>query len=509
MVVEDQSETIAFLKQYAGRRGRPVETMTTHISTVFLAGDRAFKLKRAVRFPYVDFSTPERRLASCEAELRLNRRTAPDMYLGVHRITREKDAKLAVDGTGPLVDAVVEMRRFAQDDLFDNIARRGGLTPALMTDLARRIAAFHRDAAVSLELGGAAGMGAVLDINDRSLRAASLVAPDEALAFGESFRCTWARHADLLEARRKAGKVRRCHGDLILRNICLFDGVPTLFDCLEFDEPLAAIDVLYDLAFLLMDLWHRDERPLANLVLNRYLDEADETDGLVLLPFFIAVRAAVRAHVTAVQAADAPPAAAASIRAEARAYFDLALACLREQGARLVAIGGLSGTGKSTLAALVAPHVGPPPGARVLNSDRVRKRLWGVPAETRLPAEAYRATVSETVYATLQREAARTLAASCSAVVDAVFDRPVDRAGIEAVAADVGVPFHGVWLEAPTATMLSRIGGRRNDPSDATADVVLAQVQRDRGAIAWRRVAAAGEAAAAREAILADIGIRS
>ncbi|MFL5533669.1 MAG: aminoglycoside phosphotransferase, partial [Gemmatimonadales bacterium] len=228
MTVQDQSETITFLK--ATGLGLSVETVSTHISVVVLGGDRALKLKRAVRFPYLDFSTAERRLAACHAELRLNRRTAPNLYLGVRRITRETDGRLALDGTGCLVDAVVEMRRFAQEALFDNMARRGALTPTLVTDLARRIAAFHRDAVVSFDHGGATGVAAVLKINDEALRATSLVSAEHAEVFAEAFRHGFERHADLLEARRRAGKVRRCHGDLILRNICLLDGAPTLFD---------------------------------------------------------------------------------------------------------------------------------------------------------------------------------------------------------------------------------------------------------------------------------------
>ena len=505
MTVQDQSETITFLK--ATGLGLSVETVSTHISVVVLGGDRALKLKRAVRFPYLDFSTAERRLAACQAELRLNRRTAPNLYLGVRRITRETDGRLALDGAGCLVDAVVEMRRFAQEALFDNMARRGALTPTLITDLARRIAAFHRDAVVSFDHGGANGIAAVLKINDQALRATSLVSAEAAEAFAEAFRHGFERHADLLEARRKAGKVRRCHGDLILRNICLLDGAPTLFDCIEFDDALATIDVLYDVAFLLMDLWGRDQRDLANLVFNRYLDECEETDGVGLVPFFMAIRAAVRAHVTAAQAADASSAAAAPLLAEAQAYSDLARSLLRGAGPKLLAIGGLSGSGKSTVAALVAPHLGAAPGARILNSDRIRKRLHGVSAETRLPESAYRPELSEMVYATMRQEAAQALAAGCSVIVDAVFDRPAERAAIESVATDAGCAFQGMWLEAPMATLLSRVNARRNDPSDATADVLLAQVCRDCGEITWRRLEGKADLAVTRDALLASLGL--
>ena len=506
-MIEEQRDTIVFLERHASSLGGPVETMATHISMVFLAHDRAFKLKRAVRFPYVDFSTAERRHASCQAEVELNRRTAPSLYLGVRRITREADGQLALDGPGDLIDAVVEMRRFAQEDLFDNMAQRGALTPPLMGELARRIAAFHKEAAIACDHGGAAGMAAVLKLNDEALRATSLVSADKAGSLESLFRRTLDRHADLLEARRKAGKVRRCHGDLILRNICLLDGQPTMFDCIEFDDALATIDVLYDLSFLLMDLWHREQRELANLAFNRYLDECDETDGLALVPFFMAVRAAVRAHVTAAQARDAPTAVSAAALVEARAYFDLAMTFLRSAHPVLVGIGGLSGSGKSTLAALVAPRLGAPPGARVLNSDRIRKRSYGVAAEQRLPESAYRPEVSEKVYTMLHGEAARTLAAGWAVIVDAVFDRPTERAAVRAVAAEPGIPFQGVWLEASPATMRTRIAGRRNDPSDATADVLAAQLQRDCGDIDWTRLAAETTPIATRDAILAELAL--
>jgi uncharacterized protein len=505
MLFGEPSDVVQFLRNVPEAGGGKVEIVTTHASLVFLAGDRAFKLKRAVRYPYLDFSTPERRLDACRTELELNRRTAPSLYLGVRTITRDTDGRLAFDGRGSLVDAVVEMRRFGQEHLFDAMAQKGALTPLLLTELARRTAAFHKSAAVSFEHGGAAGIAAVLDINDRALRGTTLVGTEVAKAFADTFRQALAAHSERLEARRKAGKVRRCHGDLILRNICLIDGEPTLFDCLEFDEALATIDVLYDLAFLLMDLWHRDQHRLASIVFNRYLDECDETDGLPLVPFFMAIRAAVRAHVTAAQADKTTGDEAERLSREARAYFDLASTLLEKRDPVLLAIGGFSGSGKSTIASLVAPRLGPPPGARTLNSDRIRKRMHGAAAEERLPASTYRPEVSDEVYRSLRREAADVLAAGYAVVADAVFDRPAEREAIGGSAADAGVPFHGIWLDVPEAALLDRLAARRNDPSDATAEVLLAQLQRECGEISWHRIDAAGLPEAVRDAVLARL----
>jgi len=503
-VVGDQGDVTGFLRALPNA-GEPVRTVATHASVVFLTDYRAFKLKRAVSFPFLDFSTPERRLHFCETELALNRRTAPKIYLAVRRITREPNGSLAFDGSGELVDAVVEMRRFESGELFDELAQHGWLTPALMTDLARRIVAFHHSAEIDERRGGVAGIARVLEINEQALRAASVFSPLRTEALAAAFQKALHRHGSLLEARREAGKVRRCHGDLTLRNICRFEGEPTIFDCLEFDEGLATIDVLYDLAFLLMDLWHRNQPDLANLVFNRYLDGAGETDGLELMPYFMAIRAAVRAHVTAVQASEAQEDGAEKLHKEALAYFELAERLMAPVAPMLVAVGGLSGSGKSTAAASIASAVGAPPGARVLSSDRIRKALHAVAPESRLPDTAYRPEISEQVYARMRDEARAALVAGCAVVADAVFDRPADREAIRRVADGAAVPFEGFWLSAPLDVLLGRLAGRKGDPSDATAAVLLAQAGRHCGELSWRPIDAATELAHTRKTMLANL----
>ncbi len=489
MLSEDQSPTLNFLKdpKTHGKRASDIVTVETHISFVALVGCRAYKLKRAVRLPYVDFSTAFRRLFICQRELELNRRTAPTLYFAVRRITREANGHLAFDGSGPLVDAVVEMARFNEESLFDKMAARGALTQSLLTETARTIARFHADAAVDHSRKGSANMEWVIATNEQALAQTRLFASRSAAA-STAFRALLGRNAALLDAREKAGKVRRCHGDLHLRNICLVQGAPTLFDCIEFDETLATIDVLYDLAFLIMDLWHRGLKSSANIVLNRYLDERDETDGLPVLPFFMAVRALVRAHVTATQSEQLQAGLRDQYIQEAQTYFDLSIQLPAPVPARLIVIGGLSGTGKSTLAAAVAEHFGPPPGARMLSSDRTRKRLHGVSAETRLGQEAYHQDVSECVYANLFKEAQRILSNGHTVIVDAVFDREADRKKIKQCAIDAGVPFTALWLEAPLDLLIERVSNRRGDPSDATADIVRAQAARQYGSIDWIKI---------------------
>ena len=483
-----QDEVVLFLASLDGGAERII---ATHISVVALCKTRAFKLKKAVRYSYLDFSTPSRRLEMCAREAALNKSFAPELYLGAHRITRESDGRLALDGAGETIDAVIEMRRFADGDLLDEVAQGGRLTKEMVETLARKIAATHDAALVDRARGGSAAMRHVLDGAAASLRDAKLSAPEEVEALIAGLTRALDSQAVVLDARRTQGKVRRCHGDLNLRNICLYQGAPTLFDCLEFDEEMATIDVLYDLAFLLMDLWRVGAPDFANLALNRYLDARDETDGMPLLPFFMSLRAAIRGHVEASQ----------NHQERAREYFALARELLAAPRAAVIAIGGLSGSGKSSVAAALAPSIGCPPGARIVNSDRIRKRLFGVAPTARLPQEAYASAVSEKVYGEMFDDAARTAAAGWPVIVDAVFDRPQDRAAIRAVAERSRAPFFGVWLDLDLASRAARVDRRVNDVSDATRDVLAKQMEKATGEIDWLKIEASKDAATIAEEV--------
>lgn len=494
----DQSEIVALLgrPQTHGGRG-PVERIDTHISHLFLVGDRAYKLKRAVRFPDLDFSTAARRRRCCEAEVAVNRRTAPDLYIGVAPVLRDGagDLKLGQAGaadSGAAVDWVVVMRRFDQDALFDAMAQQGGLDTALITELADVIAAFHEAARRTPGFGGADGMRRVIDGNHTEIArfVPRLFPADAAARLDAAIEQAFRNIAPLLDARRAAGMVRHGHGDLHLRNICLIDGRPTPFDAIEFNDDIANIDVFHDFAFLLMDLEHRGQRNLANEALNHYLPREGDYGGLAALPLFLACRAAVRAHVTAMQApADAPA-------AEARSYLDLALRLVQPAPPRLVAIGGLSGAGKSHLARDLAPGFGAPLGAIVLRSDVIRKRLLGVDPLTRLGPEAYRADVTRRVFDTIRAQAAIALEAGCSVIADAVYGRPRQRAAIEETAWRRGAAFDGLWLQAPIEVRISRIQARTADASDATARIAREQSDYRVGEPGWHRIDAAGEPAA-------------
>lgn len=498
MALADQADIVAFLS-HGSAYGAPdaaVERRQTHISVVFLIGERAFKLKRSVKFSYLDFSTTELRRKSCAAELRLGSAMAPSLYRAVRAVTRDADGMLALDGPGAVVDWLVEMRRFDEAALFDRMAAESRLTPIMMRNLADKVAAFHAVAEPAPLWGTPEAVCAVIADIVANLRHAVIFAEAEVAMLAVRLDAEFAAQRPAIERRNREGRVRRCHGDLHLRNICLLDGQPTLFDPIEFSDAIASIDVLYDLAFLLMDLIHRGHGELATVVFNRYLDMSGDIGGLGLVPLYLAMRAAIRAHVTA----------AGGAADSARSYLHLAQDLLQPVLPVLVAIGGVSGTGKTTLAQAIAPNVGRRPGARVLRTDVIRKRLHGVAPEQRLAQSAYDMATNVLVYQALGREAIAALRDGQAVIADAVFLRAAERIAIAAIAHEVGVPFIGLWLEAPEAVLARRLAVRRGDASDADVAVLKEQLAQDHGAIDWRRIEVSDDVAVEADAALSAVG---
>ncbi|MDB5455504.1 MAG: gluconate kinase [Caulobacter sp.] len=462
---------------------RADHTIETSCARVFLVGTAAWKIKRPVNFGFLDYSTLELRRWALERELAFNRAAAPDIYRAVRRLTRAADGGVEIDGEGDTVEFVLEMRRFDEQGVL--ATQPWAIDDALEDALGRTVARFHAGAALRPAGGGVGALGYTIASNANLLRglAPRLGATAVERLIAETER-TFEALAPLLNARAGEGYARHCHGDLHLGNILIEDGRPILFDCIEFNDSLSDIDVQYDLAFLLMDLDFRRRRDAAGRVLNAYLDEAARTfgdglwTGLAALPLMLSVRAAVRTHVWAYTGDDEA----------ARAYLATALEHLAPRPVSLVATGGLSGSGKSTFARVCAPGLGAAPGAVVLRTDEIRKRLWGVPSLQRLPREAYTPEMSVRVYDQLFGDAALALAADRSVVLDAVFLKPEERLRAQALAEAAGVAFQGVWLEAPPEVLRARVAARVNDASDADVAVLENQLTRDAGDIAWRRV---------------------
>lgn len=523
----DTQETIGFLSRseaYGLDAEKTVEHIETHANHIFLAGDFAWKMKKPIRFSFLDFSTSQKRREACESELALNRRTAPELYLGLAAVTRSEGGfglvpvEPGAEAPQGALDWLVKMKRFDNDGLLARQEDEGRLKTSLVEDLAARVASFHARAEVTRDFGGATAFAEIVADNAHDMleKAGSTFSSEEAERTKAQCDELIERHRGLMDNRRDAGWVRRCHGDLHLGNVVEIDGKPVIFDCIEFNENIARIDVLYDLAFLLMDLSFREGATsfLANRALNAYFDHIAEADiddmigGLPLLPLFVAVRAVVRAKVTAMQVEQGGD---ARLREKARAFFDFAMTSFETGEPRLVAIGGLSGTGKSTVAKELTPRFGRPVGALHLRTDIIRKRLFNVGPLDRLPEEAYAPEVGARVYDEMFRLAGHALEAGVSVVTDAVFAQQEERDRAAELAARMGIPFTGMWLTADPAALEERVLARSqkaNDPSDADVEVLRRQLAYDIGELNWHELDAsgtpAGIAARAAEIISGD-----
>ena len=505
----DFERMAAFLAEPATHGGAETARIDTHTAAVVLAGKQAWKLRRPVDYGWLDYATLERRRGFAQAEIDLNAPTAPGLYLGLGGLLPQGGGWRLVPPDGTLPDTaepLVVMRRFRQQDLFDRMAADGRLTPELMRSLGKAVADMHK-AAPRRE-----GMGRLPAFAGRE--ANELHHLEDILGAGAVARFSAAVQARAAACNGLAASrgARRCHGDLHLRNIVLWQGRPAPFDCIEFNEAFTNVDPLYDLAFLLMDLDHRGHGELSVEVFNAWAERmasepGAEVDtaygGLKLLPFFKACRAGIRAKVGALALQGRDLTAHADALTEARAYLDLGISYLAGDGpARLIAVGGLSGSGKSTLAWALARRL----GAVVLRSDVIRKGLWGVDETERLPAEAYAPEVSERVYGAMWDRAQMALSGGATVILDAAHLRADERDRASGIAEAAGLRFDGIWLEAPVDRLKARVGARGADASDATAAVIEKQTGYDLGPIRWQRIAAEAEPGRVAERAMAALG---
>ena len=455
----------------------PVKRVDTANAAVFLAGPHVYKVKRAVKYPFMDLSSLENRRRACEAEVEVNRGNAPSLYLEALPIVRE-GGSLKLGGKGEIVEWTTRMRRFDENATLDRLAEREGISDPLADRLALAIRAAHARAPQRDAVRAANELETYIEQNDAAFAERPVLFPPAAARrLTQDARAAFAIARPILLTRGRQGLVRRGHGDLHLRNIVLLDGAPTLFDAVEFSDDVASGDVLYDLAFLIMDLELRELRAAANRLMNRYLgpEPPEAMAGLAALPLFMSARAAIRAKVEAAGADRVEGQRREEALSLARRYFERAIDFLRYAPPRLVAVGGLSGTGKSALAAELAPRLGRAPGALWARSDVERKAMLGCEETARLPDSAYRPEVTREVYRHIVDKARQALAAGQAVVLDAMFATAPERRAAALAAAETGVAFAGLFLEASLETRLARIAARAHDASDADAAVARRQ----------------------------------
>lgn len=504
MIAGHQDEVVAFLSTPSSYP-HPVERVShleTHISHIFLTGPFAYKLKKPVKFDFLDFSRPEDRLRYCEDERRMSSRFAPDLYVGVLAIRRAPHG-LAFGELGELVDAVVKMRQFDNETLFDRLAEQGTLTEGLLLEITDRIASFHLSATPQPSYWSASAVAEAIARNLAGLDefVPALFRRDEVNSLRKEFQNALRAHSELLE-RRRVTHVRELHGDLHLRNMCVLDGRAQLFDGIEFNPTLSNCDTWADLSFFIMDLVFRGLGEAASLVWNRYLLQTDDFEGLELLPLYLAYRASIRARISALEMGSSAPNVHG---AEAQRYLQLALAFLRPPTPALVCVGGLSGSGKSTLSALLSKKI----RAVHVRSDAIRKHLVGCALTERAPETAYGEETTRATYRGAFDRARHALRGGQSVIVDATFSSEADRQAAERLADEERVPFFGFWCEVSAETARERIRARRNDISDADEVVLAGQIARGAGDVRWKRIDSSRDVGAAVEEMLDRSSLRN
>ncbi len=460
-----------------------VALLETHISSVLLTGKFAYKLKKPVALGFLDFSTLAARRRFCAQELRLNRRLAPDLYLGVVTITGTPEAPV-LDGSGPPLDYAVKMREFAQHDLASGMLARGEFAPRHVDALASKVAAFHEaiaGVAPPAGCGTPATIASVALANIEHLRPFMATAAEREVIDDLE---AWTRHAHtalaaLFSARRAAGFVRECHGDLHLGNIAIIADEVVIFDCIEFNDAMRWIDVMSEIAFTVMDLRERGRADLAYRFLNAWLEHTGDYAGVPVLRFYLVYRALVRAKIAQLRAGQLVPADdPTSLLRERDAYLQLAQAFARPPAPALIVTHGVSGCGKTALSGMLLEQI----GAVRIRTDVERKRRFGVPALRHDAAAGagglYSADANRQTYDEVRRLATHVLQAGFVAIVDGAFLQRAQRDAFHELAAALHLPFVVLAFTAAEATLRQRIIQRNQRGTDASdADVAVLEQQ--------------------------------
>lgn len=455
----------------------PIQLKQTHISYVFLTGDYAYKVKKPMNFGFLDFSTLEQRRHFCLEEMRMNQQNAPEIYLEVLPISQSGD-KFELNGTGEPVEYVLKMREFPQEDLFIFLFEQGRLTETLLEKLGRVVAEFHAKAETNDYIRSFGEVSQVRQAFDENYeqtekyidRTQTPQQFEETKQFTDAF---FANQQELFIRRIQSNKIRECHGDPHLRNICLWQDKILLFDRIEFNEPFRFVDVMYDVAYILMDFEAQGRKDLGNAFLNAYLEQTGDWEGLQVLPLYLIRQTYVRAKVNSFLLDD--PGISNDLKQEAEAtathYYRLAWEYTKSNKGRLILMSGLSGSGKTT----VARHLARQTGAIHIRSDAVRKHLAGIPLDQQGGADLYTPTMNEKTYDRLLELGIILASQGFPVILDAKYDRQAFRQKAIARCQSHQLPIQIVHCTAPEEVLRDRLLSRTNDVSDATADLLTQQ----------------------------------
>ena len=484
-----QSDIISFFSSPDTHRGQEVKRIDTHANIAFLVGYDAYKMKRDVKFPFLDYSSLAKRKAACDAEIRLNSQYAPQIYRSTLPITLEANGNLELNGRGEVVEWLVHMNRFDEHLGLDKIADRDGIPSDLAQDLAHLMLRAHKRTTLRDAQPWIDDLMSYVNQNlEAFLEFPELFPKEDVMVLDMAARKELAHITPIIQRRGADGLVRLNHGDAHLANIVMHDGKPLLFDAIEFDDAIATGDVLYDLAFLLLDLCERKELGAANVVFNTYLQLSHDTRhlrDLRIMRFYMMMRAAIRAKISAASLQHQEGRLREKTRQQAIKYFQISQKSIAPVAPVLFAIGGFSGTGKTTLARGLAPLLGHIPGAVHLRTDIIRKELLHLPTTEKAEATTYTQEFSEHVYKDLQERAAHILKAGHSVIVDGVYAKAKERDSLEQLAQRNNSEFQGIWLHSDLNTLINRVEARHGDASDANAEVVKLQHTYDTGPVAW------------------------
>lgn len=460
-----------------------IDCIETHISWVILAGDYAYKIKKPVNFGFLDFSTLEKRRDACKEELRINRRTAPHVYEGLVSIS---DIPVTLNnGTRPAVEYAIRMHRFSQSALLSTVLETHPDPLALMDALAHHIADFHAAASIAPSGSAFGSPDTVLAPVQQNIRQLRMQIDDAAMRaqidlVEEWTETTFAHLRPVFLARQHNGYIRECHGDMHLGNIIVLDGNPLLFDALEFNAALRWIDVVSDIAFLVMDLQKSAHPERGWHVLNQWLEHTGDYEALQLLPWYLCYRAMVRAKVAALRLAQLDGSDHNTALAQCQAYLTLALRYTQPRQTALIMTHGISGSGKTTHSHYAVDHC----GLIRIRADVERKRLFGLQplaSSHHIPGGIYSEAANERTQHHLERLAHDILDTGFPVLVDATFIRQEARDRMKAIALELNVPWYFLAFEAAPATLRERAGKRSahaRDASEADAGIVDLQIAR-------------------------------